>query len=147
MVHALEQIHRLLWSSGCLMDIHPALTATLIEVHHSGAVTFSAPVPDEPFEYTQYAEDALAQSIKDGLFAMRQMIEFEGRTYASSVAELRDYIAQESAYEEEPPVDFVALQEGEFAGRVQGALQAAGEGSEVARLNTARITRLDPVRR
>lgn len=147
MVHALEEIHRLLRPGGRLIDIHPTLAATLIEVHHNGIIAFSAPVPGQSFQDIQYADDALAKVIKDGLFTIEHASEFEWRTYASSVAELRDYIAQESAYDEGPSQELVALQEGELAGRVRGVLQAAGEGSEVARLSPARIARLSPVRR
>jgi len=146
MVHALEEIHRLLRPAGCLIDIHPTLAATLIEVHRGGTITFSAPVSDQSSQYVQYAEDALEGVVKDGLFTIEQGIEFEWRTYASSVAELRDYIIQETGYEEEPLEELVALQNAEFVGRVQEAFQAAGAGSEVARLYTARIARLDSVR-
>ena len=146
MVHALEEIHRLLRPGGCLIDIHPTPAATLFEVHHRGIITFSAPVPGETFQDIRYADDALAQVIKGGLFTLQRSSEFDWRTYASSVAELRDYVAQESAYEEGPSLELAALQEGELAARVQALLQDAGEEAEVARLYSARIARLRPLR-
>ena len=144
MVHALQEIRRLLRPRGLLIDIHPTLAPKLIEVHHGEIITFSAPVPGQTFRDIQVADDALAQVIQDGLFRIEQAREFEWRTYASSIAELRDYLAQESAYDVGPSDELVALQEGEFAERVQGELQALGEGSEVVRLYPARIARLAP---
>jgi hypothetical protein len=144
-VHALEEIYRLLGPGGILIDIHPTMAPTLIEVHHGGTITFSAPVPDQSFQYIQYADEAIAVVIKDGLFTIEEDIEFEWRTYASSVDELRDYIIQESGYVEEPGEEVIALQNAKFIERVQGAMLAAGKGSEVARLYTARIARLDTV--
>jgi hypothetical protein len=146
MVHALKEIHRLLAPGGCLIDIHPAPVPTLIEVHHCGAVLFSTEVPGETFEGTRSAEDALAQVVKEGLFGMEQVSQVDWRTYASSVAELREYMVWESGYREEPLPELTALRDGELAERLQGFLQAAGEGAQVARLYSVRIARLDPVR-
>jgi hypothetical protein len=145
MVHALEEIHRLLRPAGCLIDIHPAPAPTLIEVHRGGTIRFSTQVPGQTFEDVQCADDALAQVIKKGLFAVEQAGQFDWRTYASSVAELRDHVVQESGYTERPTRELAALRDSEFAARVQGVLNAAGEGSEVARLNPVQIARLNPV--
>jgi hypothetical protein len=142
MVHALEEIHRLLRPGGLLIDIHPTPAATHIEVHHGGAITFSAPVPGQTFQDIRYAEDALARVLDLGMFTLQQAREFEWRTYAASVEELRDFIAWESAYDAGPSTAGTALEEGDFAGLVREALLAAGEGSEVARLYRPRIARL-----
>lgn len=142
MVHALEEIGRLLRPGGCLIDIHPTRTATKIEVHQSGIVVFSGSVPGQSFQDIQSAEDAMARTVREGLFAMEREAEFDWRTYAPSISELRDYVAQESAYDDEPSKELLALQEGELAASVERVLRAAGRGAEVARLNRARIARL-----
>ena len=146
MVHALEEIHGLLRPGGFLIDLHPAPSPTLIEVHHGGIVTFSTPAPGQTFEDIRHADDAIALVIEDGLFTIEQVSQFELRTYASSAAELHDYIVEESGYDEEPSSELAALQDGELAAQIQGLLQAAGEGAEVATLDPVRIARLNPVR-
>ena len=147
MVHALEETYRLLAPAGCLIDIHPALSPTLIEVHRCRTILFSTQLPDESFEDIQCAEDALAQVIKEGLFVVERRDQFDWRTYASSVAELLDYIIEESGYQEEPSAELDALRKSDLPDRVQEVLQVAGEGAEVARLYPACIARLKPVRR
>ena len=142
MVHALEEIHRLLQPGGYLIDIHPARVVTQIEVRRGGVVTFCEPVSGETFEDIGWAEDALAQVTRDGLFTVEQADEFDWRIYASSVAELCDYIVQVSTYSEGTPFEVAALQEPGMAARVQGALQAAGVGAEVVCFIRICITRL-----
>ncbi len=144
MVHALEEIHRLLRPGGCLIDIHPTQSPTLLEIHRDGIIIFSVPVPGQTFQDIQDADDALAQVIGDGLFKLERMIEIDWRTYAPSADELRDYVAQESAYDEGPSRELLALREGEVAERVREMVREAGEGSLVARLNPAQIARLIP---
>ena len=145
MVHALEEIHGLLRPDGCLIDLHPAPAPTLIEVHHGGIVTFSMPVPGQTFEDIRHADGAIAQVIENGLFTIEPVSQIELRTYASSVTELHDYLAEESGYDEEPGTEQAALEERELAARIEGLLQAAGEGAEVAILDPVRIARLNPV--
>ena len=147
MVHALEEIHCLLRPGGCLIDIHPRQAATFFEVHQGGTILFSAPLPDETFQMIGLAENALAQAVERGLFTIEQANDIEERTYASSIAELRDYIVQESGYEDEPSIEVLALQDGELARRLQEALQAGGEGAEITRFSPARMARLRPVKR
>jgi len=103
-------------------------------------------LPGQTFEDIRHADDAIAQVIEDGLFTIEQVSQLERRTYAPSVAELRDYIAEESGYDEEPGTEQAALEERELAARIEGLLQAAGEGAEVAMLDPVRIARLNPVR-
>lgn len=40
MVHALEQIHRLLRRAGTLIEIHPALEVPFVEVRSNGELSF-----------------------------------------------------------------------------------------------------------
>jgi hypothetical protein len=146
MVHALEEIRRLLRPRGILADIRPVQSATRIEVHCGGTVAYSAPVPGQTFDDLRWADDAVAQAIAGGLYVQDGALDFSWRTYASSVAELRDFVARESAFDTGPSTVWTALQEREFAARIEAALQAAGEGAEVVRLTPARIARLVPLR-
>ena len=45
MVHALEEIQRLLRPGGSLIDIHPFPEVPLIEVYQGGRVLFAEPQP------------------------------------------------------------------------------------------------------
>lgn len=65
MVHALKEIHRLLKSDGCLIEIHPALESPLIKVYQGDAVLFVEPYPGYDYEDDiRHAEDALVQVIQ-----------------------------------------------------------------------------------
>jgi len=142
MVHALENIHRLLKLNGRLIDIHPFAEAPLIEIHQGGKIVFAEPVPASAVEDIQHAENALAHVIQLGLFAVERASEFDFRIYASSVTELRDFLVEADAYDDSPPDEAIAAQEQELAARVEGLLRATGEGAEVAHYEQVHIARL-----
>ena len=73
MVHALEDIQRLLRPDGCLIDIHPVLEAPLIEVYQGVRVLFVEPYPGYDYEEDlRQAEDALAQIVQRRLFVVER---------------------------------------------------------------------------
>ena len=148
MVHALEQIHRLLTPGGALIDIHPVPQAWLAEVHQGGRVLFSEPWRDHDYcdEDVVHAQDALAQVIQRRVFAVERRAEFDFLTYGSSVAELRDFLLKESAYKEGPEDEAEEAAKAELYSRVEGSWHGAGDGAEVARRERARIARLRPLR-
>ena len=100
MVHALEKIHQLLTPQGRLIDIHPSGERPSIEVRCDRRMTTEAVVvgwlqeTDDFIEYAQ-ANAALAQAVERGWFAAERKSAFEFATCASSVGELREYLAQE----------------------------------------------------
>jgi hypothetical protein len=145
MVHALEDIHRLLRPGGDLIDIHPVLEAPLVEVYQGGKVIFTESWPDYSGEDYRQAEQALAQVVARRLFVIEGSGEFDFLTYGSSVAELRNFLAEAGAYEERPKDDAVVARESELFAHVEEIMQAAGEGAEVADHEKARITRLKPI--
>jgi len=65
--------------------------------------------------------------------------------YGSSVAELRDFMAEASAHRDRPTDEVVAAREAELAARVEAIMRAAGEGAEVAHHERARLARLRPI--
>lgn len=144
MVHALEEIHRLLRPSGTLIDIHPIRDT--LEVHQSGEVLFSEPTPSS-FEDVRQAEEALAQVVGRGLFVVDRSGEFDFLTYGSSAAELRDFWARANAYDTRPHDATEVAREAELYARAAETMQAAGGGTEIASHEKARITCLRPVRR
>jgi hypothetical protein len=144
MVHALQELRRLLTPTGYLIDLHPAKAPTLIEVHHRGEVLLSVPIPNQSFEDIEHADNAISLVVADGLFTVEQAMTFELRTYALSRAELRDYIAQESAYDEFPSTEMLALEDPVIAARIEALMQDHPREAQVARLNPARISTLRP---
>ncbi|MGD2050126.1 MAG: hypothetical protein PVH03_11535 [Chloroflexota bacterium] len=147
MVHALENIHRLLKQAGHLIDIHPFAEAPLIEIHQGGKIVFAEPLPAYDIEDIQHAERALTHVIQRGLFSVERVTEFTSRTYASSVAELRDFLVEQSAFKDEDEATGKWEKErAEFALRVEAAMRAFGEGAEVAFYERVRLSRLAPER-
>jgi len=145
MVHALEEIQRLLKPDGCLIDIHPVREARLIKVHQGGNVLFVEADPGYDYEEgLQQAEDALAQVVQRGLFVIERNSEFELPVYGSSVPELQEFFEERDAYEDSPMDEAVEARVTELYGRVEDIMQAAGGGTEVAYHERARITRLNP---
>jgi SAM-dependent methyltransferase len=93
MVHALEEIHRILKPTGTLIEIHPAVDSPpVVEVRSAGTVTFSE--SDPGFDYLddlRRAEEAVATALDRGVFVIHERRPFELRTHAASVEELRDH--------------------------------------------------------
>ncbi len=145
MVHALENIHRLLKPDGSLIDLHPFAEAPLIEIHQGGKVAFTEPMPVYAVEDIHQAENALAHVIQHRWFAIERASEFDFRIYASTVIELRDFLAEAEAFADSPPDEEAAAQEKELAAYVEGLMRAAGAGAEVASHERVRIARLAPL--
>ncbi|MGH7404398.1 MAG: hypothetical protein ACREJA_00760 [Candidatus Methylomirabilales bacterium] len=147
MVHALEEIRRLLSPAGSLIDIHPALEAPLIKVCQDGRALFAEPSPAYDYEEDlRQAEHALAQVVQRRLFVIERSGVFDFLTYGSSVAELRDFWENAGAYDDRPKGEAVAAREAELYARVDKIMQAAGQGAEVVGHERGRIARLRPVR-
>jgi hypothetical protein len=147
MVHALEEIKRLLRQDGCLIDIHPVQDAPLIEVRTHDVVLFSEPSAsyDDDDDDLKHAEDALAWAIGRALFALDRSHEFEFVTIASSVSELRDYFAVSNAYEEGPLDKATEARVEELYARVDEVMQSSGDNARVIHRERARMARLNPV--
>jgi hypothetical protein len=142
MVHALESIHRLLKPEGSLIDIHPFAEPPLIEIHQGGKIAVVEQLPAYAVEDIRQAETALTHVIQHKIFAIERAHEFDFRIYASSVAELHDFLTEADAFANSPPDEAATAKEAELAARVEGLMRVAGEGSEVAHYEKVRITRL-----
>ena len=145
MVHALENIHRLLGPGGRLIDIHPFAEAPTIEIHQGERMTFSEPAPAYALEDIERAEKALANVIGRGLFIVERADMFDFRTYAASVAELVAYLtAQGSLANEEPEEGARAKKIEELAARVEQLMEAAGAEAEVVLREKVHVALLRP---
>jgi hypothetical protein len=145
MVHALQNIHRLLKPGGSLIDIHPFADEPLIEIHQGEKIAFTERLPAYSVEDIQQAENALAHVIQHCWFTVERAREFDFRIYASSVAELRDFLTEMDAYDNRPLDEMTMTQYAELATRVEGVIQVGGEGTEVAYYQKVRIARLTPL--
>jgi hypothetical protein len=147
MVHALEEIHRLLKSTGVLIDIHPVAESTPLELHQAGRIdpVGSLSVRQWCIDYQQ-ADDALAEIARRGLFVVERETVFDSLTYYTSVEEMRteqlNAIAKyarddQSAGEGVPDVEALAV-------RAEELMRAAASGTELILRERAHISRWRP---
>ena len=146
MVHALEEIWRLIKLDGVMVNILPVPEGYSIEVHHDGRIFFAERTRDTLSEDVLQAEAAIKQVLDQGLFIIDQEDEFDFRTYGSSVSEVRAYWEEQNAYEEEPKAEEMLAREETLYAQVEQLLDELGEGAEVAIHERVRIARLSPVK-
>jgi len=147
MVHALEEIHRLLRPSGNLIHIHPFSEPELIKVIRDGAILFAEPKRESDHEGVQYAERAIAEVLGRKLFVADRDHEFDFFSFGSSVPELRDFWDQYNEFKESPDEHAIAAYEDEVFGRAEKILKSSSKGAQVAIHERVGITRLKPARR
>jgi len=146
MVHALEEIQRLLKPGGCLIDIHPVREAPLIKVYQEDRTLLAEPSPVYTDEDYRQADDALAQVVRRRLFVVEGSSEFDFLIYGSSVAELADFLAQANAYDDRPADEVETARKFELAARVEAIMRAAGAGADVAYHERGRMACLRPIK-
>lgn len=146
MVHALQQTHRLLKPGGILIDIHPLDEPMLFQVHSGGAILFAEPEPDFSGEDYRHAQRALVQVVERGAFVLAGTSQFDFRVYASSIAELRAYLAEAGAYEPKNPDQAAKEREEALAAALGRTMQAAGPGAQVATFERARASKLTAIK-
>src|SRR5215211_4645155 len=109
MVHALEEIHRLLRPAGTLIEIHPALEVPFVEIRSNGEPVFSELDPGYDYEDDlRHAEAAVATVVSRGVFVPEARRRFELRTHAASVDELRQHWDVYGAYDPEEKEEALA---------------------------------------
>ncbi len=91
MVDALERSHRIVGPDGCVLDLHPTEEQALVQM---GERTIG-PVDggDAPVRHAA-AGAAVTTVVREGLFDADRVIDFDFSTYADTIEELRDYIAE-----------------------------------------------------
>jgi SAM-dependent methyltransferase len=147
-VHALQEIRRLLKPNGMLIDIHPVPVAPLYEIHADGGVLFAAAAPGyDGDEDVVQADKAVARSLKRRAFFLEDRQEFDFITYGSTVEELLDFLEESSAFHEDDRTDGpLSAEEQAFFDRLEERHRSAGAGAEVAVRERARLSRLRPGR-
>jgi hypothetical protein len=144
MVHALEEIHRLLRSGGTLIEIHPAFEVPFVEVRWNGDLLFSEDDPGFDYEDDlRHAEAAVLTVVSRGDFAIDERRRFELRVHASSVKELRDHWAVSGAYDPEEKEETLARRQDEMYARAHEVLERS-PGAELEYVEPATMSRLTP---
>jgi len=147
MVHALEEIHRLLKPDGVLIDIHPVSEPWPIEIHQGGTVDLVGllSVRQWFFEFEQ-ADIALAEVTQRGLFAVERNAVFDLPTHYDSAAEMGtalkesvEFFARDPQAAIEPLPHVEAL-----TARAEELMRAAVSGAELIERERTHISRLRP---
>ena len=99
MVHALEEIHRVLKPSGRLIDIHPAAISPRIDIKDNEKINVAGYLyVHQWFIDFQYADNALTEIIERGLFITEQEDIFDVPIHYASVAEIQTALMKELDY-------------------------------------------------
>jgi len=137
MVHALKKARGLLNGNGGLLDIHPAGDPPPIDVRLGDAVFTAGWLreDDDYIEYTQ-ADEAIAEVVAHGFFAVDRAGTFDFVTYADSLADFRAYLEKErtDAYLDEL-----------VARRIAELMESVEPDQEIALREAIRIVRLRPL--
>ena len=148
MVHALEEIRRLLKPTGILIDIHPVAESSPIEIHQGGKIDLAGDLSVRQWctDYQQ-ADIALTEIKQRGLFALERELIFDSLTHYASATELRTSLKEsidkfardaQSADEDVPQVEALAE-------RAEEVMQAATSGAELIIRERTHISRLRPI--
>ena len=148
MVHALEEIHRLLKPTGILIDIHPVAESSPIEIHQDGKIARAGDLSVRQWctDYQQ-ADIALAEIKERVLFAVEREDVFDALTYYGSAVEMRTSVKQsidkfgrdaQSVAEALPQVEVLAA-------RVEELMQVSASGTELIIRERTHISRLRPI--
>ena len=148
MVHALEEIHRLLRSGGTLIDIHPVPYPPTVQIVRGDEVLFAEPkrdIADEDQDVLA-ADRALDDVVERGLFKQERNEEFDFTSYAPSVQQLREFWDDYGEYDDTPKSDNRLAQEEDVYSRAETLRREAGTGAEAALHERTKIARLTPGR-
>jgi len=141
MVHALEEIWRLLKPGGMLVDIHPVMGWSDIIIKRGGNIIYSRPSPENYWEEISTAENALDLVLKRGLFIKEDWEEFDFLSYADTVEEFRTFMESIGAIKKNTEEEQKLRQYDQLFSELQRVLGDAGEGVKLALHERGRVTR------
>ena len=139
LVHALEQIHRLLAPGGILVDVHNTVDPPLFEVVRDGVALYCEPEPGFCEDVCLEAQKALDQAVERGLFALEDTRRIEFFVVADSVAELQAFQKEFYAYAGSAEL---TEDEQQLLARLEEAMETAGPGAQVATHEIGIVSRL-----
>jgi hypothetical protein len=147
MVHALEEIRRLVKPAGVLIDIHPVSEPSPIEIHQVGKIDLAGhlTVPQWCIDFQQ-ADDALTEITQRGLFAVERESVVDSLTHYDSVAEMRTSLndaIHKFARDAQSPGEAAPHAEA-LASRAEELMQAAVSEAELIVREPTHFIRLRP---
>ncbi len=147
MVHALEQIHRLLKPTGVLIDIHPVAASLPIEMHQGGKIDVAGQLSVGQWCIDfQEADKALSAIVQRGLFVVERHDVFDSLTYYASATELLTSVKESidkytrNAQSAQEPVPHAEA----LAARAEELMRTAGSEAELIERDRTHISRLRP---
>lgn len=148
MVHALEEIHRLLKPNGFLIDIHPVAEHSSIEIHRNGKIDLAGHLKVHQWCIDfQEADKALTEILQRGVFTVEQKGMFDTLTYYDSAEEIGADLKEsiQKYVRKGEPIDEEVLHVETLALQSEEALRAAGGGAELVLREKDHISRLKPM--
>jgi len=144
MVHALEDIKRVLKPDGHLIDIHPIRESPFIRAYSGHSMLFEESDPGyDTDEGLIHAEEALEDVVRRGLLTVEETREFEIATYASSVSEMQEYWATYGAFDDEPKDEAITARQNDVYARADEIMKKTS-GADISYHERVRIKRLNP---
>jgi len=147
MVHALEEIHRLVKPTGILIDIHPVAEASPIKIRQGEKIELVRDLSVRQWcsDY-QHADEALTEIKQRGLFMIEREGIFNSLTYYDSAAEMRtDWKAAIDKFARDAQsIDESVPHAEAMAAQAEELMQAAGSGAELIVGERVHISRLKP---
>ena len=148
MVHALEQIHRLLKPDGFLIDIHPVAEHSWIEIHRNGKINLAGQLEVSQWcvDFSE-ADKALDEIIQRAMFTVEQKGTFDTLTYYESASEMGTKLKESilKYVREGEPVDEEISHVEKLAVRAEELLLAAGSEAKLVLREPDHISRLRPL--
>lgn len=147
MVHALEEVRRLLKSTGKLIDMHPVAESLPVEIQRGEKI-----VPAGRLSITQWITDyqladiALAEIKQRGIFVVEHESVFDAPTYYDSAEEMNKQLTlsiNKFARNAEWAAKDISEEEA-LAWRAAELMRGAGSGAEVVVHERIQISRLRP---
>ena len=147
MVHALEEVRRLLKFTGVMIDMHPVAESLPIEIQQGEKIDLAGRLSVIQWitDYQQ-ADIALAEIRQRGIFVVEREGMFDAPSYYDSVEEMSAHLKQsieKYARDAEWAAKDIA-QEDALAAHAAELMQAAGSGAEVVVHERIHISRWRP---
>lgn len=147
MVHALEEINRLLRPDGRLVDIRPYAEPSMLKVVAGGQTLFAEPKRENDHEGVLESDRAMARVIDRGLFTVERGRDFDFLSYGSSSAELREFWDRYNDYDPTPKEQEQLTFEDKVYAKAEEVRKDSGEAAEVVVHERVRMAGLKPIGR
>ncbi len=147
MVHALEEIHRLLRPDGTLVDIRPYAEPSILKVMAGDQTLFAEPKREGDHEGVLDSDRAMDEILERKVFAVERGRDFEFLSYGSTAGELQEFWDRYNDYESTPKEKEKLAFEDKAYAKADEIRKKSEKDAEVVVHERVRIARLKPVRK